>query len=398
MSNQSHLSQHYIDYLYHADALSKLAEDKPIPVKFNSLMGENLTALDMKDRVCFVMLLQIKHSSMASSSLNYSSLQRTGNGVKRQKLTNNNIPWDRMYVFADLLDVGSCLIIMMQKTRSARDFMRVVHRQGGGILTGGIFALFEPTPTHDRKKLGSMSIVESNAALVPLKNYTMVHRTIHTIPKYMPSSLDVGSQKYFAIHNCITLSIPFFRIDNSYTCQGRECDKAHKIATNQHCGCTLLSSIRNVGVMTLVFKNPFDRANIDVHEFVQVHDFRSLRTTNIFFKDLEHYAAEYSDSMQKDLRKRVSAMVNYINGNGGWTMVGWFRKGETIEDVATNDTDRVESDSVVIHISYLVPTNDEIMNNTEYKVKLVDADQQNGTAVGGGISNNDGDDDDQISA
>lgn len=375
----SSLKQHFEDYEKIAQTgFVTIAETVPQPTKFIDLMDPNKTVLDWTDKVIFVVLLQVKHSLTTSGKLNTSILTRgdKGSSYKRQKLqhyqSGDNGNWDRMYVFADLLDNGRCLVMLKTKTRESMDFTSINRKRASQILTGGVFAIFEPTPTDDRRKLGSMPMATSEYPLFPLPFAAEKFTIKNTIPTYMPNKLEVGEQKYFIIHDVQTLEINGFRLDNTYTCKGRECDKAHKLFTNQHCGCTAVGNHRNVGCFNVVFDNPFGRDRIHNEDKVVVRLHRSLRTTNMFFEDVEEYAREYSDVNCQSMKKQIKRMVKYINNKGGWTIVGWFRKGETIEEVATNDTDRVESDTVKCHLSYLGPTDATVLNKKEYKELLVD--------------------------
>jgi hypothetical protein len=49
-------------------------------------------------------------------------------------------------------------------------------------------------------------------------------------------------------------------------------------------------------------------------------------------------------------------MVNFINNEniGGWTIVGWYMKGMTI-DVST-ENEKVDNDTFQVHLTYLFPT------------------------------------------
>ena len=48
-------------------------------------------------------------------------------------------------------------------------------------------------------------------------------------------------------------------------------------------------------------------------------------------------------------------MVNYINGHGGWNIVGWFKLGQT-SDAAFDNGEKVDNYDLTIHLSYLMPT------------------------------------------
>ena len=361
------------------ERLSARATDTPTPTRFIDLMGESMTAVDWKDKVIFVMLLQVKHSTTTSGAkLGVTSLQRKDGGNKRAKLNNYADPksWDRMYLFADLMDPGRCLVMLKTRTQESMSLTNIVRKRGGQILTGSLFAIFEPMPTDDRRQLGIMPMVTSDFPLLPLRDFTDANGRKETVPQYLPDGLGTGEQKYFVLHEVKSLNILMFNLDRENTCGGRECDKAHKLYRGNNCGCTTLSNQRHVGSMVVVFDNHFNKTNIHHLDKIQVTGFRSLRTTQLFFDNMEEYVSDYTDMQLKTVKQKVEKIVTYVNSNCGWTVVGWFRKGQTVEsEVATNDTDLVESDTVIFHISCLVPTDGNIIKQDEYKKLLVDAPQ-----------------------
>ena len=50
-------------------------------------------------------------------------------------------------------------------------------------------------------------------------------------------------------------------------------------------------------------------------------------------------------------------VVRYINDNGGFTVIGWYKKG-SINDISTEESDnQVESSEMGYHIVSITPTN-----------------------------------------
>jgi hypothetical protein len=72
--------------------------------------------------------------------------------------------------------------------------------------------------------------------------------------------------------------------------------------------------------------------------------FRSLSTTKVFFQNYEIYCTRHTTRDQESnhitLRLKFQNMVEHINTSGGWTIVGWFMMGSTI-DAATNSTEKI---------------------------------------------------------
>ena len=60
-------------------------------------------------------------------------------------------------------------------------------------------------------------------------------------------------------------------------------------------------------------------------------------------------------------------VVSYINNNGGFTVIGWYKKG-SINDISTEESDdQVESSEMGYHVVSITPTNKTILEKEEYK-------------------------------
>jgi hypothetical protein len=57
----------------------------------------------------------------------------------------------------------------------------------------------------------------------------------------------------------------------------------------------------------------------------------------------------------------AATIKDKVNNDGGWTIVGWYHKGEIMDASApTNDaSNEIASDNHLIHINYLYPTDEK---------------------------------------
>jgi hypothetical protein len=117
------------------------------------------------------------------------------------------------------------------------------------------------------------------------------------------------------------------------------------------------------------------KIKIQHHEETQViaTQFCSHRFTNVFVK--EHFSKdiEWSQFDQnadfETLLDSVLATIDVINDNGGWTVIGWSKRGE-INDIAfkqADTTEKVTSSDINHHITSLVPANDLSINELYLK-------------------------------
>ena len=125
-----------------------------------------------------------------------------------------------------------------------------------------------------------------------------------------------------------------FRLVSSGNCNGILCDSAQTLGQTQFCGCfhSHRSYGNHVGEFDVSLAHPFGR-EIHAEPLVYIDMHRSLHTSKLFFNDFRGFCGRYNESEQyAKVREKVVGCVNYINQNGGgWTVVGWFHKGEVAD-------------------------------------------------------------------
>lgn len=153
------------------------------------------------------------------------------------------------------------------------------------------------------------------------------------------------------------------------SCTGVQCDRQ-----KQRGGCTCLqtNSTHNlVYSMDVILPVP---AKLETDQLQVVQGFRSLRTTRIWFLDLDDYAArieaDQDNENRYDHRTKINNMVTYINDHHGWTILGWYKLGE-LTDAADGINEKAENFVITMHISYLYPSNADVEHSEEFnKLKI----------------------------
>ena len=128
-----------------------------------------------------------------------------------------------------------------------------------------------------------------------------------------------------------------------------------------------------IGNIALVHQVTVSRGDI---ELLSMDDFSSLQFSSLYLKDeftstirfnLLDYTIPYFT-----LQTASDDVVEYINTNGGFTVIGWYKRGE-INDVSNDDSqNEVESSEIGYHIVYIFPTNRAIVNRVGLKTKQFD--------------------------
>jgi hypothetical protein len=67
-----------------------------------------------------------------------------------------------------------------------------------------------------------------------------------------------------------------------------------------------------------------------------------------------------------EIRAIVNQSVELVNAEGGWTMMGWYRRGE-VQDASANQEagSEIASANQPIHLSYLFPDNRDVPAHLE---------------------------------
>jgi hypothetical protein len=152
-------------------------------------------------------------------------------------------------------------------------------------------------------------------------------------------------------------------------CSGLFCDRQRAVDIgrgNRACGCFVMPD--RVG--NIVLAHHVVVSERDVVK-VTMDDFSSLQFSGIYMKkpfssttrfNLLDYTPAYFA-----LQTAADDVLTYINGNGGFTVIGWYKRGE-INDVSNEDNqNEVESGDIGYHIVSIYPTNRKLVERMEVK-------------------------------
>jgi hypothetical protein len=106
---------------------------------------------------------------------------------------------------------------------------------------------------------------------------------------------------------------------------------------------------------------------------VTVLEFCSLKTTKLFYRNFDEYVSRHSMSDLRDSNEaywtKGKDVTGYIDGHGGWTLVGWFMLGDHGD--AANPYEKVQNFQTTLHLSSLQPTNVCVLAEEAYKVLCI---------------------------
>lgn len=321
----------------------------------------------LEGKACVGLVTSVKHGSAvggkSTKQFERSNYTLTSVATKRQKIA-TMAPYDRLVMCADLVNPGKMFALTFAyPIDGKRSFF---HVKGPGV--GSIIYIGEPK--HSRDHIGSnVPIIKSSWKYIPVSlrgSHVRLENIVPAVPLAIPPGS--GEQRYYALHG-IAVTISGFRLaTEDVSCNGKFCDRQFKAIQNVACGCWThgLSSESvvcecNVNLNVNRPKGMSRHADgTDHNRGILIQDFRSLRLTEFLFANLSDFAKQEQEAIELQtpaMRRQVNAMVDYVNTNGGWTVVGWFKKGEVKDMAAASDDVKVESDEVKMHLSLLTPTN-----------------------------------------
>ena len=286
-------------------------------------------------------------------------------GNKKAK-TGQSQTYDRCFLVADLTNPPYCAMIL---TRNSHDSALLLKYTKGDVFIGTDYYIKEPNLY--TQTIGDimpiLSLHPSNASLFPLKYRDSSFPDTENKMEFPTAS---GETNYFILKKK-PIQISRASLVTETSCTGIQCDRQKG---KGECTCMHnTTSTSFVYALDVTFKVP---SNIDNEcGMATVQNFQSLRTTSLFFKKFEEHAGSITIDEerrhQQTFRQRITSMVKHINDNGGWTIVGWFKLGEAMDAAATDSRDKVENyDTMTMHISYLMPTNETeaVRNNATFKL------------------------------
>jgi hypothetical protein len=297
----------------------------------------------------------MKHISTSASKflkLRYGGLIANSTSTRanfaKLRAGNLNPTYDHYFTFADLNTPGKCFVILSETIQKS-DHLMSFSKQNVGI--GNIFAIIEP----DQVLKAMMSDIPLIVTSKPL--YPLVHCAIGQVPLVVP---EAGKQRFFFLRGVL---IQLHKVEaTKASCNGTLCDRQHPMMQGASCGCLHFNRTCSVVLdMTVTFET-VDRNGYQ-HQHSVTH-FRSWRTSRLFIQPTAMTADnEVFLGHTREIRNVAANIKNTVNENGGWTIVGWYRKGEIVDASAgSNETDNtIASDNHPIHISYLYPTDPECL-------------------------------------
>lgn len=309
---------------------------------------ENFAA-ESEDTVLVGCLIAIKHYSTSNGGNSLRGIRAAptagsrGNAFQRLRYNAPTATYDRLLYFADINTPGRCFL-MVSETVSQTDHLLKYAREKTSV--GDIFVVQEPEEV--TKRYNNMSIVVTDKELIPLQN------PVH-LPTVELRTPQVGMQRYFALHAQSLKLYKASMVDAS--CKGILCDRQNPLVRGQSCGCVHMARMNAIVVKLNVGFEFIDETGNKKN--YQAQNFRSWRTTTLLVKPSAFSVdtVVFQQGENADALRSVVRNINrFINENGGWTVIGWYRRGEVADASGQETGEQVASMNQPIHLAYVYPT------------------------------------------
>ena len=223
-------------------------------------------------------------------------------------------------------------------------------RDDGFVSVGSVLAI--PCPLPITKLLGNdVPLLETNASCIVMK--TRCYETIDIDP-----SLPDKTTRGFILNNA------FVEVDSidviSTRCHGHFCDKqksAELMRRDKPCGCYFMRGVQSGLAVIHRIKIKHGNRTYIMNEFssmkfslLYLTEYFPNSTKRIDFDQTEHMDALY-DSIDK--------IMNHHNNTGGFTVIGWYKRGAINDQSVEDETAQVISSEVNYHMVSIYPTTSE---------------------------------------
>ena len=225
-------------------------------------------------------------------------------------------------------------------------------RDDGTCGVGSTVILYCPGPI--KKLLGNeIPIIESNSSLSLYKNEKRDNISI---------DLEIAENvtRGFILNGC-DLRVLVAEIMNT-NCAGFFCDRQRTLETlrtGKKCGCyTMRGNHSKLSIVhTIEFKDPESSKVFKMEDFSSLK-FSLLYLSNQFPKSVQRSLFDPLSPNHDRLYECIDQIIDFYNSNGGFTIIGWYKRGEIDDNIQEENTitDRVTASTINYHVTSVYPT------------------------------------------
>ena len=327
----------------------------------NDLMADNERTLDediedsfkpdTKATFLWALLLKIAPPSAASQEANqYLPFGKGTNRPMAKRQKSAPVPYKKALTFADLMDPQRRTFNILEMNNNTHNTL-FANKSMDQVKVGELFAIKSPVVT-GKLKSGSFVVQTARPVEVLQKPYLPT--------KPLDASRAANEMQYFVMHEQKVYWKKKQSADAMKTlCNGTACDRLQLAATpNLPCGCWGQAMRNDSGSKNTVIKMSFLFQDVHGRKHM-VDDFTSLSFSKLLFKNNEILATENElnrNTVWFILQQTWKKVLSHVNENGGWTIVGWYKRGTQAEDELQDNEEAIVKETVKINVCRLAPS------------------------------------------
>ena len=343
-------------------------------ISVNELLSENVAAIPRNTKMD-LQLLRVIANSNTGSTLGPARVYG-----KNNRNQSSSINYSRLFLCRVVsAEEGDVLVYLMESKNSNKNLWKRFpgYRDDGTITIGTMIRILSPEPIKNMMA-NQICMIETRMPAIIMKH----PREMIAFP--VRESIPGNESKAFVLNDCqlrICSTMP-----EDTRCSGLFCDKQriHEIMErNQGCGCYSMLSRRSNLVLdhSLEIQHSVGLStwNCFIEKFSS-NKFSSLYLTGSFPSSLRAELLQMTEEYW-NLCTAIDDVVEHVNQHGGWTVMGWYKKGMITdqsmvsEDNSNNrqnnrnggtnqEETQVESGLINYHVCQLRPANSGYFSET----------------------------------
>ena len=327
-------------------------------VLINNLMNESVFEMNLNRNYIDSQIIRIIIPSNDQKATLYS--------IRRSRTQTAEVHFKRIYQ-CRIYSVG-CIteqsrVIYLMESKNSNNVLfdrNMEHRDDGTITIGTFVRIMAPQAIENRMN-GDVPLVKTPHPLIVMKRPTVLP-TVSII-----NEVQIDRSLAFVLNNRQLNVNQTFAV--STTCGGNHCDKQRCGDWNGIKGCGCFAMNQNCSNLVLVHSIWVYGSN---KNRIMQTEFSSTKFSLTYLKQripsmIQKSALQQSNAFW-DIEDCIEAVVDFVNENGGFTIVGWYKRG-SIKDkslieagnTSTNE-DIIASGQLNYHIVEVLPTNQELLD------------------------------------
>ena len=327
-------------------------------ISINTLMSEEVFNININRTFIDVQVSRIIIPNQQQKATIYN--------IRRRHQT--DVHFKRIYqcsIFSRMNITDNSRIIYLMESKNSNNVLfdrNLEYRDNGTITVGSFLKILAPQPI-DNVMNGDVPLVKTPHPLIVLKRPSAIPSIsiINEIQSHKSLSF-VFNNRHLSINQSYVVST---------SCGGNHCDKQRINDWNGIKGCGCFSMSQNTSNLAVIHSIRF--AGTEANPQIGQSEFSSTKfslcyLSNRFPSMVQRSALQHTDAFW-DMDDCIQNVVDFVNDNGGWTIVGWYKRGsikdKSLIEATTNNganDETVSAGQLNFHIVEVLPTNNRILD------------------------------------